>query len=119
VQEFYSKVVCGGILMELRKDNGIVEQVEAPLAFQSAMAGILELAEAVINIAGLRKEKLPTKTQFYPLAPVKSGINPYNHSFPKDKSGRCICADKEFKEAYNRKWKKKIRIMRDPLTSNH
>src|ERR1019366_10573521 len=59
VQEFYSKVVCGGMLMELRKEDGFVERVEAPLAFQSAMAGILELAEVVIRKAGLRKQTFP------------------------------------------------------------
>lgn len=104
VQEFYSRVVCGGALIELRNGNTVVEHVEAPLAFQSAMAGILELAEAVIDKAGLRKEKMPTKTQFYPLEPVKSVVNPYNHGFVKDTTGRCICADKDFIAAYKTKW---------------
>ena len=108
VQEFYSKVVCGGTLMELRNNGKVVEHVEAPLAFQSAMAGILELAEVVIKRAALRQKALPTKTQFYPLSLVKSGSNPYNHSFTKDATGRCICADIDFIEAYTSKWSTQI-----------
>jgi hypothetical protein len=104
VQQFYSNVVCGGMLMELRNGDAVVEHIEAPLAFQSAMAGILELAEVIIDKAGLRKEKMQTKTQFYPLFPVKQVENPYNHTFTKDTSGRCICADEDFLNAYKNKW---------------
>jgi hypothetical protein len=104
VQEFYSNVVCGGMLMELRNGDTVVEHIEAPLAFQSAMAGILELAEVIIDKAGLRKEKMQTKTQLYPLSPIKQVANPYNHSLTKDTSGRCICADADFLNAYKNKW---------------
>lgn len=104
VQEFYSRVVCGGTLMQLRNEEGLVEHIEAPLAFQSAMAGILQLAELVIQKAGFRKKQLDNISQFYPLSPVKSGSNPYNHSFPKDNSGRCICGDKDFINEYQNKW---------------
>lgn len=105
VNEFYSNVVCGGMLMELRSGDQIVEHIEAPLAFQSAMAGILEFSELIIDKGGLRKTTMPNKTQFYPLASVKSGVNPYNHTFEKDNTGRCICADPDFVSAYIKKWK--------------
>lgn len=104
VQEFYANVVCGGMLMELRDGDRVVEHIEAPLAFQSAMAGILEFSELLILKLGLRKDSMPNKTQFYPLQSVKSGVNPYNHSFPKDNSGRCICSDQDFISAYKSKW---------------
>jgi hypothetical protein len=68
------------------------------------MAGILELAEVIIDKAGLRKEKMQTKTQLYPLSPIKQVANPYNHSLTKDTSGRCICADADFLNAYKNKW---------------
>ena len=106
VQEFYSKIVCGGILMELRKDSGPTQKIEAPLAFQSAMAGILELAEIVISKAGLRKDAFPSVTQFHPLQPVKHHQNPNNYDFSKDTSGRCICADQDFVAGYDEKWLK-------------
>ncbi len=104
VSDFYSKVVCGGVLMELKKDGVNNETVEAPLAFQSALAGILLLAEKVIDIGNLRHKKLPTITHFHPLFPLKPGTNPYSHSFSKDSTGRCICSDRDFLDAYSNKW---------------
>lgn len=104
VSDFYAKVVCGGVLMELKRDGIVKETVEAPLAFQSALAGILLLAEKVIDIRNLREKGLPTITHFHPLFPLKPGINPYSHSFPKDSSGRCICSDNDFLDAYTNKW---------------
>jgi hypothetical protein len=80
VPEFYSKVVCGGALMELRKGESTIS-VEAPLAFQSAMAGILLISELVVRKGKLRKEELPVKTDFYPLLPIRNEINPYIYSF--------------------------------------
>jgi hypothetical protein len=104
VLEFYSKIVCGGVLMELKKDGEKKVSIEAPLAFQSAMAGILEMAELVILKTGLRKKPMQNVTQFYPLSPVRAGINPNSFSFAKDGTGRCICNDEDFKNAYKKKW---------------
>lgn len=104
MNEFYSKVVCGGVLMELRQNDKVVQAIEAPLAFQSGMAGILLASELVIDKAGLRKRKFPIKTHFHPLYPVKLGSNPYNHSFSKDSTGRCICVDEDFVDTYRKKW---------------
>jgi len=103
VSEFYAKVVCGGILLELRKDKNIIN-LEAPLAFQSTMAGILLISEIIVKKIGLRKKKIKNITHFYPLDPIKSRINPYTHSFQKDNTGRCICNDDDFLNAYNNKW---------------
>lgn len=104
VNDFYSKIVCGGILMNLKNEEDTITSIEAPLAFQSAMAGILELSELIIQKVGLRKNSFPNKTQFYPLLAVNPGVNPYNHSFPKDNTGRCICADQDFIDSYKTKW---------------
>lgn len=104
VSDFYAKVVCGGTLMELKKEGVTTENVEAPLAFQSAMTGILLMAETIVSKAALRKDELPTVTHFYPLFPIKEGINPHSHSFPKDVTGRCICSDGDFLAAYKNKW---------------
>jgi len=104
IQSFYSKFVCGGILMKMKKSESKSGTVEAPLAFQSALAGILLVSEFIIEKAGLRTDKLSTVTQFFPLAPVKDQINPRTFSFPKDVTGRCICADQDFITAYKTKW---------------
>lgn len=104
VSDFYAKVVCGGVLMELKKDCLKTETLEAPLAFQSTLAGILLLAEKVIATGNLRRKSLPTITHFHPLFPLKPGTNPHSHSFSKDSSSRCICSDSDFLNAYKNKW---------------
>jgi molybdopterin/thiamine biosynthesis adenylyltransferase len=104
VSEFYARVVCGGLLMELRKDGKSIGNLEAPLAFQSAMAGILLVTELILTKAGLRKNQLPTITQFFPLHPLRKEINPYHTTFSKDRTGRCICNDEDFINVYKNKW---------------
>lgn len=104
VSDFYSKVVCGGVLLEIKKDCPTTETLEAPLAFQSTLAGILLLAEKVITAGNLRKKIQPTITHFHPLFPLKHGTNPHSHSFTKDSSRRCICNDDDFLTAYEDKW---------------
>ncbi|MBI2270276.1 MAG: E2 ligase fold family C protein [Bacteroidetes bacterium] len=104
VREFYSKFVCGGILMKMKKNDSKAGAVEAPLAFQSALAGILLAAEYVVEKGRLRKSKLPNVSQLWPLAPIKKDINPRSFIFTKDNTGRCICSDKEFIAAYQKKY---------------
>lgn len=103
VREFYSKVVCGGILMQLRKEKQ-TKAVEVPLAFQSALAGILLAAEFIVEKSNLRKIKLANVTQLWPLAPIKKDINPRSFTFNKDGSGRCLCSDQYFVSAYQKKY---------------
>ncbi|GAB3832955.1 E2 ligase fold family C protein [Pontibacter rugosus] len=49
VQAFYSQVVCGGMLMSFSNDTTAPNNVEVPLAFQSAMAGIMLAAEVIVH----------------------------------------------------------------------
>ncbi len=109
VREFYSKVVCGGILMQLRKEKQ-TKAVEVPLAFQSALAGILLAAEFVVEKSNLRKKALPNVTQLWPLAPIKKEINPRSFTFKKDESGRCLCSDTTFVKAYQKKYPLSLKL---------
>jgi hypothetical protein len=104
VSDFYGKVVCGGILLELKGGSMTTENIEAPMAFQSALAGILLVAEKVIEMGNIRKNSLPNKTHIYPLLPISQDTNPYSHTFPKDATGRCICCDQDFTSRYKTKW---------------
>lgn len=104
MNEFYTKFVCGGILLTLKGNNGNTQKIEAPLAFQSAIAGILLASEFYLWKAGHRTEEFKIKTDFYPLLKVNPGSNPYNHSLQKDSTGRCICCDEDFISVYNNKW---------------
>jgi len=101
---FYSTVVCGGYLLSKSSSNGEAIDIEAPLAFQSAFAGILLASELIISKLEFRNTKFKNHTQFYPLKPIKKDENPYNHTSDKNETGRCICNDEDFKKAYVNKW---------------
>ncbi|MGA2408251.1 MAG: E2 ligase fold family C protein [Bacteroidales bacterium] len=103
VNQFYSEFICGGISLSLSDKQNKVTNVDAPLAFQSAMAGILLAAELVIDESNLRKTVIKQQSHIYPLNPL--GINnPFNHQLLKDNSGRCLCSDLDFKNQYLIKW---------------
>lgn len=103
IPQFYSEFVCGGISLQLTRVGSQIANVDAPLAFQSAMAGILLASELVIDSAGFRKSPTKAVTHFYPLNPI-GNHNPFNHNLEKDRSGRCLCADSIFKDQYDKKW---------------
>lgn len=104
VPEFYSDFICGGISLALAPSSAVeIKNIDAPLAFQSAMAGILLAAEIIVENNGLRRVTLKQQSHFYPLNPF-SAHNPYQHNLEKDASGRCICADETFKKQYQQKW---------------
>lgn len=105
VQQFYSEFVCGGISMSLSKvDSAIATNVDAPLAFQSAMAGILLASRVVIDASALAAKGSKQQTHFYPLNRFDK-YNPFNHNLQKDFTGRCLCADRDFIDVYKKKWR--------------
>ena len=102
INNFHSKVVCGGYLFSKSNSSGESIDIEAPLAFQSALAGILLASELIISKLELRNTKFKNHTQLYPLNRIKKDENPYNSTMKKDT--RCICNDDDFKKVYENKW---------------
>jgi hypothetical protein len=100
LQVFYREAVCGGLIVSLNKGASQGE-VEVPLAFQSALAGIMLAAEIVLARSALRKQAPPTTTTIDLLKPIGSYF-----AFPQQKhpSGKCICQDSDFIEAYQAKY---------------
>lgn len=97
---FYREAICGGLVVSIT--NGATNgNVEVPLAFQSALAGILLASEIVLHRNGLRKQTLPTSTTIDLLKPLGS-----HFSFPQRKhlSGKCICQDADFVATYKSKY---------------
>lgn len=97
---FYSQFVCGGVMMKLSGENGQIANVEVPCAFESAMAGILLAAEVIIEANGLRGPIAPI-TRFNLLRPLSDYLLD-NHT--KHSSGKCICQDDAFMNAYLTKY---------------
>lgn len=103
ISQFYSDFVCGGIILEISNNENEIENVDAPLAFQSAMAGIL-LAAELVKYSMNSKLKQEQRTDVYHLSPIINKQNPYHRIIIKDETKRCICNDLDFKNQYNKKW---------------
>lgn len=101
LQTFYSEAVCGGIILRLGGDPTQTSKAEVPMAFQSALAGIMLAAELVTHAGKLRKEPLPAMTKIDLLRPLGKylSINAKKHS-----SGFCICQDLDYISAYKNKY---------------
>lgn len=96
LESFYVKAVCGGLTLDAGAGR---PPIEAPLAFQSALAGIMLAADLIVEVAGLRAS-LPTKTVVDVLRPVGSRLNVRMLKPPADAPAPCICADEDFTKAY-------------------
>jgi len=99
LRAFYSRAVCGGVILALQGSQSTA--VEVPMPFQSALAGILLAAELVVNAGGLREAPLPTTTRLNLLRPLAPFL-----SMPVGKraTGGCLCQDADYVAAYNRKY---------------
>jgi hypothetical protein len=104
MESFYSQAVCGGHLQFINNSSQSIE-IEAPLSFQSTLAGILLASEMILYRLGARSLKFYNQTHIHPLSPI-SEYNPYNHTLGKNKTGKCICNDEVFRKNYLNKWTK-------------
>lgn len=100
LQVFYREAVCGGLILSVNKGTPQGE-VEVPLAFQSALAGILLAAEIVADRGGLRNQMLPPTTTIDLLKPLGSYLLFTQQKHP---SGKCICQDQDFIEVFKAKY---------------
>lgn len=104
VRSFYAQAVCGGVVLRLGGTLGGAskhQMAAVPLAFQSALAGIMLAAELVINAGGLRSVALPVTTKIDLLRPLASHLSIPARKHP---SGRCICQDEDYKNTYVNKY---------------
>jgi hypothetical protein len=100
LRQFYAKAVCGGVILQAETGR---PPLEAPLAFQSALAGVMLAAELVAEAADLRSDPIRTKTVVDLRRPLRKRLN-----FQIAKPGataptKCICQDPDFVAAYRAK----------------
>ena len=100
IEKFYTRAVCGGLILKL---GGTLNpaSLAVPLAFQSAMAGILLASEIVIYHAQLRSRDIQPLTRLDLLRPLSSKLN---QPARKHYSKRCICQDPDFIQSYTAKY---------------
>ncbi len=99
VRSFYQRAVCGGLLLKLT-DGQQGSAATVPMAFQSALAGIMLAAEVLKHASG-RYESAMTMTRINLLRPLASHLDDPR---ARDTTGRCICCDEDFKRAYREKY---------------
>lgn len=101
LRDLYREGVCGGAVIGLGNVNNEDARAEVPIAFQSALAGVMLAAELVTHAAGLKEVPPPVETRINLLRPLAEVL-----SFPRMKhtSGRCICQDEDYISAYRAKY---------------
>lgn len=101
IESFYSEFICAGTLIRIKGASSDSNRtIEAPLAFQSALAGILLIADLFLYRAGISLAY--NRTHYNPLALIRPGINFTHHNLEKENG--CICSDSIYREAYSNKW---------------
>jgi hypothetical protein len=97
---FYNEAICGGIMLRLKEGSVTPIAVEVPMAFQSAMAGVMLAAELVSRAAKLGSISEAT-TRLFLLRPIGDTLS---FNFARDASGKCICHDPDFVAQYHGKY---------------
>ncbi len=101
LRALYVEGWCGRAVIGFGDEDGQAARAEVPLAFQSALAGVMLAAELVARATGLKDAPPPVETRINLLRPLAEVL-----SFPvaKDPRGRCICQDEDFVGAYRAKY---------------
>jgi molybdopterin/thiamine biosynthesis adenylyltransferase len=101
LRTFYREAICGGVLLQFEKTEGESIRAEVPMAFQSALAGIMLAAELIAHAGGLKQVPPPVTTRINLLRPLGEYL-----SFPaaKHPSGHCLCQDQDYVAAYQNKY---------------
>lgn len=100
LRQFYTKAVCGGQLLET---SAARPAVEAPLAFQSALAGVMLAAELVVDAGALRTAPT-TKTIVDVTRPLGRRLGVRVLKPAAVAPTRCICQDRDFIAAFEAKF---------------
>jgi hypothetical protein len=99
VASFHQGTICGGLVMRLTDGKAKVRAV-VPMAFQSALAGIMLAAEVVRDAIGAVRPPT-TSTRIDLLRPLGTHLHDPK---ARDASGRCLCADQDFLAAHAAKY---------------
>jgi len=101
LRAFRQKAICGNAIIKASDGGGT--DLEVPMAFQSALAGVMLAAEVVASATGIRLVDPPVRSSLDLIRALPGRI-----SFPMRKGApgpaRCICEDPDFVNAYAEKY---------------
>lgn len=101
MRDLWVEGVCGGGIIPLGEAGSAPREMQVPLAFQSALAGVLLAAEAVRDVLteGAQRRTLVRRLDM---------LLPLGDSSPQPAlragTGNCICEDSDFVNAYRAKY---------------
>ena len=101
IRELWVEGVCGGGIIPLGEAGSSPRELHVPLAFQSALAGVLLAAEAVRDVL---TDGAQRRTQVRRLDLLRPLGDPSPHPALKAGTGSCICEDRDFVTAYREKY---------------
>ena len=101
IRELWVEGVCGGGVIPLGDAGSQPRELHVPLAFQSALAGVLLAAEAVRDVlaAGVQRRSFVRRLDL--LRPLG---DPLAQPVLKAGTGSCVCEDPDFVSAYRAKY---------------
>jgi hypothetical protein len=103
--DFYIEMVCGYKMIKIANQSGkAAEQVDVPLSFQSAMAGILLAQEIVIESMRVNQGHSSGHVSQWEVLERIDQENPAHYTYLKNQSGTCICGDEDYRAAYRAKY---------------
>lgn len=100
IRTFYIKALCGGALLQAASASDARPTV-VPMAFQSALAGIMLAAEVVCASMNVQRVGVQTTTRINVLRPLGRYLS---RPALKHPSKRCLCQDEDFVIGYNMKY---------------
>lgn len=101
LRTFYREALCGGLILRLKGGPTTPGVTEVPMAFQSALAGIMLAAELVADAAGRNPMPPPVTTRINVLKPLATFLSTAEK---KRSEKRCLCQDADYIDRYRAKY---------------
>ena len=111
IRDLWVEGVCGGGIIPLGEAGEVPRELQVPLAFQSALAGVLLAAETVRDVL---TDGVQRRTSVRRLDVLRPLGDPSPQPALKAGAGTCICEDRYFIAAYQAKYRSRG-IAADPF----
>ncbi len=101
LKAFRQKAICGSLIM--RAADGSSADLEVPMAFQSALAGIMLAAEVVASSGSVRSMSVATRSLINLMRPVPERITSTVLKRVTD-APKCMCQDVDYQTVFRQKY---------------
>ena len=101
IRELWVEGICGGGIIPLGEAGPTPQELQVPLAFQSALAGVLLAAEATLDVLTCGTQRSTSVRRMDVLRPMGE---PSPQPALKAGTGNCMCEDQDFIVTYRTKY---------------